>query len=400
MLPCYAALNMKLLQLNVTANWGSTGKIAEGIGLAAIARDWESYIAYGRYMNPSKSQLIKVGNKFDVYAHYGRARFFDQEGLGSKASTRKLIADIDKITPDIIHLHNIHDHWLNYPIFFNYLSTLSTPVVWTFHDCWAFTGGCPHFESIGCYQWRDNSCKDHCPLKHRQAAKNFAKRYNAFSKIGERLHIVAVSKWLASYISESFFEGNNGLIEVINNGIDLDGVFKQNNENKENMILGVSNVWPEYKGLNDFIKLRSKLPDDIGITLVGLTKKQIESLPKGINGISRTTNASELATLYRKAKVFVNTTYNDSFPTVNLEALACGTPVITYRTGGSPEAIDEKTGIVIEKGDLSSLAKGIMTIISASQGYNPDNCRKRAESCFDKNIQFNKYIDLYENLIK
>ena len=166
------------------------------------------------------------------------------------------------------------------------------------------------------------------------------------------------------------------------------------------MILGVSNVWPEYKGLNDFIKLRSKLPDDIGITLVGLTKKQIESLPKGINGISRTTNASELATLYRKAKVFVNTTYNDSFPTVNLEALACGTPVITYRTGGSPEAIDEKTGIVIEKGDLSSLAKGIMTIISASQGYNPDNCRKRAESCFDKNIQFNKYIDLYENLIK
>ena len=141
----------KLLQLNVTANWGSTGKIAEGIGLAAMARGWESTIAYGRYMNPSQSKLIKVGTQADVYAHYAKARFLDGEGLGSKRATKKLIGQIKQITPDIIHLHNIHDHWLNYSILFEFLATIDTPIVWTFHDCWAFTGGCPHFENVNCF---------------------------------------------------------------------------------------------------------------------------------------------------------------------------------------------------------------------------------------------------------
>lgn len=389
---------MKLLQLNVTANWGSTGKIAEGIGQAAMSRGWNSTIAYGRYMNPSRSKLIKVGNQFDVYTHYAKNRLFDGEGLGSQRATKKLLNKIENIAPDIIHLHNIHDHWLNYQLLFEYLGTIDTPIVWTFHDCWAFTGGCAHFENVNCCKWQGKDCDASCPLKHSKAKRNIATRFDTFSEIGDRFHIVCVSKWLANYVSHSLFKEIGASINIINNGIDINGVFKPC-EKKDKMILGVSNVWPEYKGLRDFVRLREILPLDIGITIVGLDQKQIKNLPKGITGISRTSTADELANHYRKASVFVNPTYNDSFPTVNLEALACGTPVITYRTGGSPEAIDEKTGIVIEKGDIESLANGIMEIINDPERYSRENCRKRAEIHFNKDTQFAKYIDLYEEIL-
>lgn len=391
---------MKLLQLNCAANWGSTGKITEGIGQAAMSRGWESYIAYGRkeYMNPSKSRLIMVGNRWNVYSHYAKARFFDGEGLGSYGPTKKLIRQINELSPDIIHLHNIHDHWLNYPLLFEYLAEIDAPVVWTFHDCWAFTGGCTHFENVGCFKWKDISCNSSCQLGHKYAERNIARRYEAFRKIGNRLNIITVSKWLSEFVSRSMFTEIGASIRVINNGIDVNSVFLPGNM-KERLILGVSNVWPEYKGLSDFIKLRELLPADVSIIVVGLTQKQIDSLPHGIQGISRTSNAEELADLYRRASVFVNPTYNDSFPTVNLEALACGTPVVTYRTGGSPEAIDDKTGIVVEKGDITSLASSINEILDHPERYRSDDCRERAERCFNKDIQFGKYIDLYEEIL-
>ncbi len=389
----------KLLQLNVTANWGSTGKIAEGIGNAAMAQGWESVIAYGRYMNPSKSKLIRVGNTFDVYTHYARNRIFDNEGLGSRKATRSLLDSINELSPDIIQLHNIHDHWLNYPLLFEYLATVATPVIWTFHDCWAFTGGCFHFENHGCYAWESGACNEACPQGHKQAAKNFGLRRKLLQVLGNRLHIISVSNWLLEYAQRSFLKDTGAHFHVLNNGIDTENTFKPTSDRKEKMILGVSNVWPSYKGFDDFKRLRELLPGDVGITLVGLSKSQIASLPEGLNGISRTANAHELAGLYSKAAVFVNPTRNDSFPTVNLEALACGTPVITYRTGGSPEAVDAATGIVVEKGDVGALAAAIMRVIDHPGLYTSEACRKRAVEYFNQETQFARYIDLYESIL-
>lgn len=390
----------KLLQLNVTANWGSTGKIAEGIGLAAMSRGWESYIAYGRYLNPSQSHhLIKVGNKFDVYSHYARNRFFDGEGLGSKKATHRLIAQIDELTPDIIQLHNIHDHWLNYPALFKYLATIDTPVVWTFHDCWAFTGGCYHFEDNGCYKWRQSRCESPCPLMHKMSEQNYSLKRELLGALGERLTVVAVSQWMADYAKESFLRDSHARIEVLNNGINLD-TFKPSGSEKEKMILGVSNIWPKSKGLDDFVRLRQILADDIAITVVGLSEQQVKTLPEGITGMTRTGSASELARIYAKASVFVNPTYSDSFPTVNLEALACGTPVITYRTGGSPEAVDAQTGVVVEKGNVDALAEAIVDVIGNPGLYTSANCRERAERNFNQDIQFGKYINLYSEIIQ
>jgi len=391
---------MKLLQLNATANWGSTGKIAEGIGLAAMSRGGNSVIAYGRNMNTSQSQLLKVGNQLDVYAHYAQHRLFDREGLGSERPTQRLIRWIDAYKPDIIHLHNIHDHWLNYPLLFKYLSTIDMPIVWTLHDCWAFTSGCAHFENVDCFKWRSDDCRGKCSQRRGLLANNsqrdFLFKRDLICQLKDRLTIVGVSNWITNYAYQSFLQGNEFV--TIYNGVDLN-IFNRQNKRKKRMILGVSNVWPPYKGMQDFIELRKILPENVDICLVGLSKKQIKSLPLGIQAIERTQNVSELVNLYNEASVFVNPSYNDTFPTVNLEALACGTPVVTYRTGGSPEAVDCKTGVVVPKGDIKALAEAIEHIFVNSSQYLSDDCRARAERRFDQKTQFNKYVDLYESIL-
>lgn len=390
---------MKLLQLNASANWGSTGKIAESIGLAAMTQGWESYIAYGRWINPSKSHLIRVGTKADVYAHYARHRLLDGEGLGSRSATRNLIAQVEALAPDIIHLHNIHDHWLNYKLLFDYLRRWGGPVVWTFHDCWAFTGGCCHFENSGCFRWTDgcHKCPFHRKFQLNRSARNFRLKNLSLKGLENRLTVVCVSKWLSDYVKQSFF--GNCRVEVIHNGIDLN-VFKPSvSISKRNRILGVSNIWPPYKGLGDFIKLREILPQEIEMVLVGLNSKQISALPKGIIGVGRTKSVNELVEFYQSAKVFVNPSHMESFPTVNLEALACGTPVVTYRTGGSPEAITPETGLVVAQGDIEGLAEAVRSLCNGSTPITRDACRARAEAEFNCNVQFDKYISLYNRLL-
>lgn len=388
----------KLVQLNATANWGSTGRIAEGIGRQAMKWGWESYIVYGRMMNPSASRLIRVGTYAGNVMHYIRDRVLDGEGLGSRRSTQKLITRLCEIDPDVVHLHNIHDHWLNYPMLFDYLAESAAKVVWTFHDCWAFTGHCYHFEHIGCDRWCNEGCYD-CPQKGviDRSVRNFKIKRQMVDRLGGRLTIVPTSDWINSKSSKSvIFHSCNHTI--IKNGIDLN-VFKRS-ACRSKLVLGVSNVWPDYKGLQDFVALRQILPSDYKILLIGLTDKQIAALPEGIDGKPRTQSIEELVGYYSSALVFVNPTHCDTFPTVNLEALACGTPVVTYRTGGSPEAVDENTGIVVEQDDIEGLRDAIIRIGSSPGCYTSEQCRARAEEYFDREKQFGLYVDLYESLFE
>ena len=388
----------KLLQINVTANWGSTGKIAEQIGRTVIKHGWKSYIAYGRWSNLSLSNLIKVGGKWDMYMHYGEQRIRDNEGLCSRSATKKLIRQIEEIMPDVVQLHNIHDHFLNYRLLFEYLNQTDIKVVWTFHDCWAFTGHCYHFIQQGCRKWQ-TECGD-CPQSNNlfdRSRKNFNLKRSLFAE-NKTLTIIPCSEWMGIFVRQSFLKSKR--IQVIHNGIDLN-IFKVIPELKKTNgkfhILAVSNVWLADKGYYDIFKLRKMLPEEYEITMVGLKKEQLNELPIGIRGIPRTQNVQQLVGLYNEADVFINPTYADTFPTVNLEALACGTPVITYRTGGSPEAVDEKTGVVVEQGDVNALAnaiKGMKAIPLSSE-----DCRKRAEERFDKDKCFEEYVELYEHLL-
>lgn len=390
----------KLFQINACLNL-STGRIAQHIGDVALSNGWESWIAYsGREESvPSKSQVIKIGSFFQSGVHYLGQRLFDREGLLSKSSTIKLIEEIKKIKPDIIQLHNIHDHWLNYPMLFEYLGTLNIPVVWVQHDCWSFTGGCMYFDILNCNEWKNGcgKCPDKRTLICNQSTHNWERKRESQSRI-KNLSFVCVSEWLEHLMKQSFL--NERPIYTIHNGTDT-GVFRPIKEKKADerfRIIGVAALWDARKGLDDFMRLRSHLPSNYEITLVGLSKNQIEDLPEGIYGISRTSNVQELVKLYNEADVFVNPTYSDNFPTTNIEAIACGTPVITYNTGGSPEAVDAATGEVVEQGDIEALYSAVLRM--KENPLSSTDCRKRAELLFDKNVCFNKYINLFEELVR
>ncbi|MDD7715278.1 MAG: glycosyltransferase [Mollicutes bacterium] len=390
----------KQFQKNICSNVISTGKICEDIAKVAISHGYESYIAYGRLSKPSVSNEIRIGSTIETYGHYAEHRLFDREGLASRFATKRLIKQIDNIKPDIIHLHNIHDHYLNYPLLFRYLATIDIPVVWTQHDCWAFTGGCMYFDMSGCEQWKSGclNCKEKRALLGNKAAYQFETKKALLSNI-KNLIFVPVSDWLHSLLEQSVQQSRP--IITIHNGVDLTIFRPMDRTNNLKLpkfkILGVAAIWDARKGLVDFVELRSKLSEDYEITLIGLTPKQISSLPKGINGIQRTQNVEELVQLYSDANVFLNPTYSDNFPTTNIEALACGTPVITYRTGGSPEAVDKKTGIVVEQGDVNGLVEAIYRM--KKEPLSSADCRKRAEDYFEKDKCFEKYIELYNSLI-
>ena len=389
---------LSVLHINVTANWGSTGKIAEAIGHKAMSNGWRSFVAYGRMANHSSSELIKIGTNVDPYLHYLSDRLFDREGLGSRRSTKNLIRRIESIKPDIVHLHNIHDHYLNYQVLFDYLNSTDIKVVWTFHDCWAFTGHCYHFVHVDCMKWTEQ-CSD-CIQRHKfvdRSRENYLLKKSLFTAC-KNLTIVPCSEWMGNFVKKSFFKDKQ--IRVIHNGVDLNH-FKvipecRLHDNKYR-ILAVSNVWTHSKGIDDIYRLRSLLHEDFVIIVVGLSVDQIKSLPVGIEGISRTQDVNELVKLYNNSEVLINPTYADTFPTVNLEALACGTPVITYRTGGSPEAIDERTGVVVDQGDVKSLAQAIINL--RKNPLSRKDCRDRAEEYFDKDKCFKKYIELYDSLL-
>ena len=393
-----------ILQINIVANSGSHGKIAESIGRLAIGKGWRSVIAYGRSATPSQNELIRIGGDKDIREHVLESRLFDNHGLASRKATKRFVKQLKELKPDIIHLHVIHGYYLNYKILFEYLNTANNPVVWTFHDTWAYTGHCGHYGSINCEKWK-KQCES-CPLTWKdyprsiidRSEKNFILKKQLFTS-NNNLYIVAVSNWLKQDVEQSFFRGKN--IRVIHNGVDLE-VFHPAEQSTTGRyrVLGVASQWGSLKGLKDFYKLREVLPiEKYEIILVGLSKKQKLQLPQGIKGIEKTESVEVLADLYSSANVFVNPTYADTFPTTNIEALACGTPVVTYNTGGSPEAIDEKTGIVVEKGNIEGLLAAVETLSKKDRNELRYACRNRAEKLYNKDDRYQDYINLYEELL-
>lgn len=400
---------MRVLQINVSVNSGSTGRIAEDIGKVLLRHGHESYIAYGREGRESQSEVIRVGSTRDVRLHGVKSRILDRHGFGSKMPTKDLVAQIEQIKPDVIHLHNIHGYYLHVGVLFEYLSGKDIPLVWTFHDCWPITGHCAYFDRVDCQRWK-TGCYS-CPLRSAypnslfldNSRKNYRDKKSLFSAV-DKMTLVAPCQWMGNILGQSFLQDYP--VQVIHNGINMD-VFrpmdveavreKYQLEGKK-VILGVANIWDWRKGLADFVAISSSLPEDHQIVLVGLSSKQIKELPPSILGVSRTESLEELVSFYSLAEVFVNPTYIDNFPTTNIEALACGTPVITYRTGGSPEAVNQDTGLVIERGDKEALLSAILQLTKNGKQHFFSSCRDRALAYFDKSKNFNQYLSLYEKL--
>lgn len=361
-------MSRKLLVINSVAGIKSTGRIVTDIIEQYEGEGYECKVAYGRWDIPEKykGNSYKIGNRLDLLCHVAQTRLFDRHGLGSYWATKRFIQWASMFNPDILWLHNIHGYYINYPVLFKWIKTRpGMEVKWTLHDCWSFTGHCAHFEEVSCYKW-ENGCSK-CPQKTQypqskifdNSKYNYKAKKEAFLGVAD-LTIYTPSKWLANLVGRSFLSEYKA--EVQYNKIDLTD-FKpmpsdfriKNGLNDKIIVLGAASSWGASKGLYDFFQLRKKLNDKYAIVMVGLSNKQLRTVPPGIIGKGLTHSKKELAEIYSAADVFLNPTYSDTYPTVNLEAQACGTPVITYRAGGSPESVPDEN--VVEAGDLDSVVK-------------------------------------------
>ena len=398
---------MKIVQINSFSN-GSTGTIMINIHKQLLKEGYESYIIWGRGRKSINKGEIYLNDKFGVYYHALYSRLTGKTGFASKKSTKRLINILKKIKPDIIHLHNIHGYYINIELLFNYIKENNIKVVWTLHDCWAFTGQCPHFTLANCNKWEKQCCNcamiKEYPKTIRDNSKwNYQMKKKLFS--GVDMTIVTPSKWLANLVKKSFLGSYS--IKVINNGVDMN-IFKPTKSNfrkkynllNKKIILGVASIWDTRKGIRDYIELSKILDDNYRIVLIGVTRHQLLKLPSNIVGILRTENQTELAGIYTTADILFNPTYEDNYPTVNIEALACGTPVLSYDTGGSTEFVSliDNTDIqyVVEKRlirqDIYLLKKYIDNAINTK-------IKITNKALLDKNTMINEYIKLYNQII-
>ena len=360
---------MKYLFINSVYGFGSTGKIIADKCEQLKNEGHECAAAYGRAcLDNGAAQLIRIGKKMDYLFHAGITRLVDLNGYGSRAATHRLLSQIERFQPDVIWLHNLHGYYLNIELLFKWLKEHSQiKILWTLHDCWAFTGHCAHFSAVKCDRWK-SGCGN-CPqlrtypktwsIDH--SRRNYRRKKEAFTGV-RSLTLITPSHWLAELTRQSFLAEYP--VEVVHNTVNHEifrprpSSFRQRyGLEKKRIVLGVAMGWEATKGFPDMLALRRILNDRYVIVLVGTTMDQIKKLPEGVLGISRTENQIQLAEIYSAADVFVNPTHQDNYPTVNLEARACGTPVITYDVGGSPESAGGE--YIVKENDIDGLAEQI-----------------------------------------
>lgn len=402
---------MRVLHVNSVVNTGSTGRIVEQIGKVLLDHGNESIIAYGREVGSCKSasRLLKIGNKSNVLWHGINTVLKDNHGFAKDWSTKKFIREIDEINPDVVALYNLHGYYINIELLFQYLQRKKIPVVWTLFDCWAFTGHCSYFDNIGCEKWK-TQCFE-CPKYDKYPKSlidnskfNYYNKKKVFNSL-EKLQFVTHSLWLSNLVADSFL--GNYKINVIPSAVDTE-VFKPKDSDLvkkhgiqgKKVILGCANVWNDRKGFKDFLALAKYCKANMVIVLIGVSNVQLKMLPSNIIGIPKTESIEELAMWYSLASVFVNPTYMDNFPTTNIEALACGTPVITYDTGGSPESIDSSTGCVVRVGDIDGIWESIEELNCIDQMELSRACRERALNNYNKQTRFLEYIQVFEKSIQ
>lgn len=386
---------------------GSTGRIVYEIRKACEAEGIQTCIGYGFYQgNETDENTLCMQGSIRRKWNILKTRIWPRHGFYNEYETRKLISFLKYQRPDLIHLHNIHNHYLNVKMLFEYIKQYDIPVVWTLHDCWAFTGWCAYFDYSKCDKWKSicHNCK--CKKDYPKtwffdlSKSNYRLKKHIFNGVNN-LTLVTPSRWLAELTRESYLKDYP--VKVINNGIDLDTFSNTPNTIKEKLglkgkhfVLAIANIFNKRKGVDFILRMPKMLKENWKVVVVGLHESQIATFKEaGCIAFGRTENLKQLAEFYSAADVFINPTLEDNFPTTNLEALACGTPVITYRTGGSAEAIDEKTGVVVEKGDEESFIEAIYN----GAKLRSEDCQERAIRLYGKSERYKDYINLYKEIL-
>lgn len=399
---------MRVLLINVVCGIRSTGRICTDLAEALEAQGHEVKIAYGRETVPEKFRRFALRTESDsgIKISALRARVSDNAGFSNRQTTVRFVETIREYDPDVIHLHVLHGYWLNVEVLFEYLRGYGKKIIWTFHDCWAFTGHCAYFDYVACDKWISGcSC---CPDKKAYPSSilsdrskvNYLKKKALFTGIPD-MHIVTPSKWLADYVERSFFKEYP--VKVINNGIDTD-VFCRNTDTLQaaeklkkryglsgkKLVIAVSTSWDRRKGLQEYYKLADELGEAYQVAVIGLSAEQAASVPGNILGIQRTDSVFELAGFYVLAHAYVNASMEENYPTTNLEAISCGTPVIAYETGGSGESA-KIFGTVVPKGNISALSEAVRNAGQAVPVLSPEEIKKS----FSFRRMTDQYLELY-----
>lgn len=393
---------MKIVQINTVCGNGSTGKICVAISELLSKQGIENYIFYasGNSTYPLGRRYMSFG---EVKWQALKSRVLGNYGFNSKRATKRLLKELDGIAPDIVHLHNLHGHNVHLGMLFSYLKEKKIKVFWTFHDCWALTGYCPHYDMVGCDQWKTDGCKK-CPQRKYyswffdRSRYLFEKKKELFTDLD--LTIITPSHWLAEQVKQSFLYKYD--VKVIHNGIDLTVFYPRKSDFREKyniedkfIVLGVAFDWGPRKGLDVFIELSKRLDERFQIVLVGTNDTVDKQLPSNIISIHRTQNQAELAEIYSVADVFVNPTREEVLGLTNIEALACGTPAITFQTGGSVECVDETCGCVVRKNDIASLQQ-VIECTCIEHPYQKEECIRKAQE-FSSECRYKDYEDLYKD---
>lgn len=394
---------MKVCLINSVLT-GSTGRIARGTAERLRQRGDMPLVLYGRGERSLLENEVRFERPGEVAMHAALSRLTDRQGFYSKAATKRLLTAMEAFQPDVIQLHQPHGYYLHLPTLFDGLRGMGVPVVWTLHDCWTLTGHCAYFDMARCTRWR-SGCGD-CPQKTAypaslfmdQSKRNLAQKQQVFSGV-KHMTLVTPSRWLGALVESSYL--GQYPVRVLHNGVNRrvfrpveSGVRAQYGVGPaDRLLLGVANVWEPRKGLDALVALAAMLPEGYRLAVIGVTAEQQKTLPQGVIGIARTQNAEELAAWYTAADVYLNPTEEDNFPTTNLEALACGTPVVTFDAGGSGEMLDESCGRRLPVGAVDGLLPAVRDCLTLNRA----DCVKRA-AAFDEEDVNDAYAALYASV--
>lgn len=398
---------MKLLQINAVYGYGSTGVIVKDIHEMCLESGIDSYVAYSTSSDNDINikNGYKIGNVLGKKIHALLGRINGQQAYFSSFATRKFLKYIDEISPDIVHLHNLHSNYINLNMLLKYLAEKDIATVLTLHDCWFFTGGCFHYTEAKCFKWKEKC--GNCPKKHTDtpaycldlSRKIQSDREKYFSQI-KKLTTVGVSDWIASEAKQTFLGKSD--VRRIYNGVDLD-FFKNTPSDMRTelgidedkfVVLAMANKWLLPVNADAFKYVTSKLPENAVMLMVGCSEEQKQSLPPNVIGIDFIKEREKLRNVYSLSDVFINCTREDSLPFVNFETQACGLPVITYGNTGAKETVDGYSSFSVNDGDYHTLSDKLLELIE-NHTISEKICSQFIVEEFDMNKNYQKYIDLY-----
>ncbi|MEG1300386.1 MAG: glycosyltransferase [Erysipelotrichaceae bacterium] len=397
---------MKIAQINVTYGKASTGRTCKELSDFLTSKG-VNVVTFSASCGKKYKENKIFESKISRLKHLMLSRITGLEGYYSFGATKKLVKELLNFNPDIVHLRILHGSYLNYGYLYKKIREMKIPVVWTMHDCWAYTGKCAYYSNLNCFKWKDATCSK-CPAKKQYPESLFFdfsnymyKRKNELFNSISDLHIVTVSDWLKCEVEQSYL--NQFDIRRIYNWIDLD-VFQPRESNKLKLkypnrfiILGVASAWSSRKGIDKFIELSKYLADNYLIILIGKCNVRLPN--KRIVSVDNISSKNELSEYYSLANVFINFSEEETFGKVAAEAISCGTPVITNSNTANPEIIDNRCGIVLKNGNMEEVLEAIKKIESNKKLFYSNACVKRANKLFNKSINCELYYSLYLDLI-